>query len=152
MMSRLVAPASVRRERGAAAVELALLLPVLIGVLALVFPIGMMLIEKHRLDRTLSDTIRFASATPNTASYDADARRPTTGAVTRAATRTYEKTGGGTDGFTVDVTPGSKPGDTVSVTLHKEMSLGPFGSLMAAVGVIDSPTVTLSATATGREE
>jgi hypothetical protein len=140
------------RDAGVAALELGLMLTLLFLVLGLVFPLGQMMIEKHRLDRTLADAIRFASATPNTAASDSDARRPSAAAVQAAALKSYHAAGGGNDGFSADVSTTSIPGEQVEVRLHKDVKLGPLGSLMHGLGFIHTTTVTVSASATGREE
>jgi Flp pilus assembly protein TadG len=140
------------REAGVAALELGLLMSVLFMVLGLVFPLGAAFIEKHRLDRTVADSIRFASATPNTPASDADARRPTAAAVQSATTRTYVADGGSTDGFSVDVVTSSVPGGTVHVTVHKKVDLGPLGSFLHSMGWMNSTSITVSSSATGREE
>jgi Flp pilus assembly protein TadG len=141
-----------RDDSGLAALELGLLLTVLFLVIGLIFPLGEALIEKHRLDRTLSDTIRFATATPNTPTADSDGRRPSAGAVEAAALKSYQSDGGGSDGFTVTVSTSSTPGGTVTVTVAKKVNLGPLGSFLHSMGLTGSSSITVSSSATGREE
>ena len=141
-----------RRDHGAAAIELALLLPVLFAVLALTFPLGQAFIEKMRVGRAAGTAERFASATPNSPAYGASARRPSTDDVVAAANDAYTGDGGSLSGFSVQVSPGSRPGDVVTVHTEKKVDLGPLGSFLEAIKVIPSHTITVSATATGREE
>ena len=145
-MSRL------RRDSGAAAVELALILPVLFAVLALTFPLGQAFIEKMRVGRAVGTAERFASAAPDSPAYGSSARRPTAADVANAADQAYVGDGGSLSGFTVTVTPGTRPGDEVVVHAEKSVDLGPLGSFLEAIKVIPSHTITVSATASGREE
>jgi Flp pilus assembly protein TadG len=144
--------ADLRRDRGAAALELALLLPVLFAVLALTFPLGQAFIEKMRVGRAAGTAERFASAAPNTPAYGASGRRPSAGEVVKAANDAYVGDGGSLTGFNVQVSPGTRPGDVVAVHAEKQVDLGPLGSFLEVIKVIPSHTITVSATATGREE
>jgi Flp pilus assembly protein TadG len=147
MMQRLV-----RDDSGVAALELGLLLTVLFLVLGLIYPLGEAFIEKNRLDRTLADSIRFATATPNTPAADADGRRPSAAAVEAAVLKSYESAGGGASDVTIDVTTSSLPGGTVQITVRKKVDLGPLGALLHSSGLTSSSTITVSSSATGREE
>ena len=149
-MTRRLPPAG--RDRGAAAIEMALVFAVLLGVLALVFPLGQAFIEKMRLGRAAGTAARFASAVPNSPSYGASARRPTVDDIVKAADDAYAGDGGNPTNLSVQVTPGAKPGDTVVVTVTRNVDLGPLGSFLEAVNVIASHTITVSATASDREE
>lgn len=140
------------RDRGAAVVEMALILVVLWGVLALVFPLGQAFIVKMRLGRVAGTAARFGSAAPNTPSYGSTGRRPTVDEIVQAADDAYAGDGGNPADLRVQVTPGSKPGDTVLVTVTRDVDLGPLGSFLEAVNVIASHTITVSATASDREE
>ena len=141
-----------RNDHGAAALEFALILPVLFAVLALTFPLGQAFIEKMRVGRAAGTAERFASAAPNNPSYGASARRPSAADIATAADDAYVGDGGSLAGFTVQVSPGSRPGDVVAVHTAKQVNLGPLGSFLEAIKVIPSHTITVSATATGREE
>lgn len=141
-----------RNDHGAAAIEFALILPVLFAVLAFTFPLGQAFIEKMRVGRAAGTAERFASAAPNTPAYGSSARRPSAADVAAAADDAYVGNGGSLNGFTVQVTPGSRPGDVVTVHTEKKVDLGPLGSFLEAINVIPSHTITVSATATGREE
>lgn len=139
-------------DTGASAIELALLLPILFGVLALTFPLGQAFIEKMRVGRAAGTAARFATAAPDSPAYGSSARRPTTSDVVAAADQAYVGDGGSLSGFGVDVTPGARPGDLVVVHAQKSVNLGPLGSFLEAIQVIPSHTITVSATASDREE
>ena len=58
-----------RRDGGVATVEFALTFGVLFLVVALVWPIGEMLLQKMALNRAMSDVIRYATATPTSPAW-----------------------------------------------------------------------------------
>ena len=141
-----------RDDSGVAALEFALLLTVLFGVLALTYPLGQAFIEKMRVGRAAGTAARFASAAPDSPAYGASGRRPTTADVQNAADQAYVGDGGSLSGFSVDVSPGTRPGDLVQVHTQKVVDLGPLGSFLEVIKVIPSHTITVSATASDREE
>ena len=152
-MTRLLRVTSHRGDdSGLAALEFALLLPVLFGVLALTFPLGQAFIEKMRVGRAAGTAARFGSATPDSPEYGSSGRRPTADDITNAANEAYVGDGGSLNGFTVQATPGNRPGDLVVVHTQKSVDLGPLGSFLEAINVIPSATITVSATASDREE
>ncbi|HVV77572.1 MAG TPA: hypothetical protein VHC43_16235 [Mycobacteriales bacterium] len=153
-----------RNDEGVAAVEFALVFSLLLAVLALVYPIGEMLLQKMALDRAMSDVIRYASAAPNSPEYDPDgtvdnpnnSRRPTCTQVTNEFYRVAGVTSD-SDKSNYDVTvptcpSDSESGQTVTVTVTKTVSLGPLGDLLSLAGITHSSSVTVSAAASGREE
>jgi Flp pilus assembly protein TadG len=143
-----------------AAVEFALLLTVLLLFVALVWPLGVLFLQKMQLDRAMSDVIRYATATPNSPEYDpngtATTRRPTCAEVSNEFFRAYYGSAGGSQsGFVVTIPscPSDlEAGQTVSVTVTKTTSLGPLGDLLSIAGITHSSSVTVSAGASGREE
>jgi Flp pilus assembly protein TadG len=145
-------PRRPRRDAGAAFVELALILPVLFAVLAILIPLGEAFIVKMHLGRVAGTAARFGSAAPNSPSYGSSGRRPTVDEIVQAAGDAYSEEGGTPADLNVQVTPGSKPGDVVVVTVSRPVGLGPLGSLLGALNLIASPTITVSATASDREE
>ncbi len=139
-------------DRGAAAVELALLLTVMFAATALLLPLGQLFIEKGRVGRAVGVAARFASATPNEPAYGSSARRPTADDVTQAALDAYKASGGSATGFNVTVTLGTRPGDLDTVTATKVVDLGGLASVLQLLHVSGMHTVAVSATASGREE
>lgn len=139
-------------DRGAAVVELALLLSVMFAALALVLPIGQLFIEKMRVGRAAGVAARFASATPDSPAYGSSARRPTDSDVQQAALDAYTASGGSATGFTVTDTLGARPGDVVTVTATKVVDLGALASVLQLLHVSGMHTVAVSASASGREE
>ncbi|MGN6474657.1 MAG: TadE/TadG family type IV pilus assembly protein [Mycobacteriales bacterium] len=148
-----------RADAGVAAVEFALVFSLLLILIALVFPIGEMLLQKMALDRAVSDVIRYATASPNSPEYDPDGtattRRPTCTQVTNEFFRAAGVSSGSRGSYTVTVPlcPSTQvPGTTVTVTVSKTVSLGPLGDLLSIAGITHSSSVTVSAGASGREE
>jgi Flp pilus assembly protein TadG len=150
-------------DEGVAAVEFALVFSVLLLVCAGLFPIGEMLLQKMALDRAMSDVIRYATTTPNSPAYDPDgtvdnptnSRRPTCAQVTNEFWRAADVDSDSRGSYTVSVPlcpSASQPGQTVTVTVRKTVSLGPLGDLLSFAGITHSSSVTVSAAASGREE
>lgn len=140
-------------DRGAAAVELGVLLTVMFLVAALIYPLGLAFYEKIRLGRASGDAIRFATATPNTPAYGSSGRRPSTSDIEAEAIRAYTAAGGsGLTASDVVVTGTRRPGDTVRIQMKKDVDLGPLGSVLSALNVTSSQRITVSVNATGREE
>jgi Flp pilus assembly protein TadG len=142
-----------RDERGAAAVELGMLLALMVLIAAFIYPLGQAFYEKIRLGRAGGDAIRFATAAPNTPAYGSTGRRPTVAEIQAEAVRAYTEAGGsGVTTSDVTVTGTRRPGDTVTVQITKTVDLGPLGSLLSAMHVTDSQSVTVTVNASGREE
>ncbi|HVU61871.1 MAG TPA: hypothetical protein VHA79_11920 [Mycobacteriales bacterium] len=152
-----------RTDEGVAALEFGLVFSVLLTVVALVYPIGEMLVQKMALSRAVSDVIRYATAAPNSPEYDPDgavtnptnSRRPTCTQVTNEFWRAADVDSGSRGSYTVSVPlcpSASQSGQTVTVTVSKTVSLGPLGDLLSFAGITHSSSVTVSAAASGREE
>ena len=150
-------------DAGVAAIEAALVFGVLMSVVALVYPIGEMLLQKMALDRAMSDVVRYATAAPNSPEYDPDGginnpsnnRRPTCTQVTNEFFRAAGVDSGSRGSYTVSVPTcpsAMHSGQTVTVTVSKTVSLGPLGDLLSFAGITHSSSVTVSAAASGREE
>jgi hypothetical protein len=146
-----------------AAVELALTLGVLLTVVALVWPLGQMLLEKMALDRAMSDVIRYATAAPNAPEYDPDgtinnptgSRRPSCTQVSNEFFRAAGVDSGSRSSYNVSVPTcpiNSQSGQTLTITVQKHVNLGPLGDLLSIAGITHSSSVTVSAAASGREE
>ena len=146
-------------DSGVAAVEFALVFSMLLVVVALIWPLGQMLLEKMALDRSMSDVIRYATATPNSPEYDPDGtattRRPTCTQVTNEFFRVAGVNSSSRGPYTVTIPTcpsAALSGQTVTVTVRKTVSLGPLGDLLSIAGITHSSSVTVSAAASGREE
>ena len=142
----------VRADRGAAAVELALLVPVLLALFAFVAPMGYLMFERVQLGRTAGDAIRFATSRPDAARSTgstavAAGALPSAGAVAEEAVRAHRGQRPVTTSMT-RATDGSCPSRfRRTVTVTTTVDLGPFlGS------VLSDTTKTLTATATSCEE
>jgi Flp pilus assembly protein TadG len=152
------------KDEGVAAIEFALVFSVLLSVLALIYPLGEVLLQKMALNRAMSDVIRYATATPNSPEYDPDgtlnnptnSRRPTCAQIYTEFYRAAGVTSAGDKAsytFNVPTCPAAmQSGQTVTVTVSKTVSLGPLGDLLSLARITHSSTVTVSAAASGREE
>lgn len=150
-----------RSDSGVATVEFALLLGVLLGLIALAWPLGSTFASKLTLDRAMNDVVRYATAAPNVPAYDPDGtattRRPTCDEVTHEVYRALGIANNTTaqaqytiPAFTCP--DNLAPGQTFSITVTKTSDLGPLGDLLSMAGITHSSTVAVSATASGREE
>jgi len=142
-----------RDDRGAAAVELGMVLSVMVLVAVFLYPIGQAFYEKIRIGRATGDTIRFATAAPNSPAYGSSGRRPTTDEIKAEAVRAYTAAGGsGITTADVHVVGTRRPGDTVTVSITKRVDLGPLGAFLSAVHATHSQVITITVDASGREE
>ena len=138
------------RDRGAAAVELGMLLGLMVMVAAFLYPLGHAFYDKIRIGRATGDAIRFATAAPNHPAYGSSGRRPTVDEIKAEAVRAAG--GAGITTADVQVIGTRRPGDTVTVRITKHVDVGPFGAFLSAVHVTDSRVITVTAAASGREE
>jgi Flp pilus assembly protein TadG len=160
---RLLRSGAAGDDSGVAALEFALIFAVLMSVLALIYPLGEMLLQKMALDRAVSDVIRYATATPNSPEYDPDgaitnpthSRRPTCAQVTNEFWRAADVDSASRGSYTLSIPTcpaAMQSGQTVTFTVSKTVSLGPLGDLLSFAGITHSSSVTVSAAASGREE
>ena len=142
-----------RGDRGAAAVELGMLLSLMVLVAAFLFPIGQAFYEKIRIGRASGDAVRFATAAPNSPATGSSGRRPTVAEIQAEAIRAYTAAGGtGITAADVQVIGTRRPGDTVTVRITKTVDFGPLGTFLSAVHVTQSREMTITVNASGREE
>ncbi len=148
-------------ESGVATVEFALLLGVLLGLVALAWPLGSTFASKLSLDRAMNDVVRYATASPNAPAYDPDGtattRRPTCTEVTHELYRSLGIANDTTAQSQYTIAPFTcpnnlAPGQTFSITVTKTSNLGPLGDLLSMAGITHSSTVAVTAAASGREE
>jgi Flp pilus assembly protein TadG len=143
-------------ERGAAAVEMAILVSLLVALLAVVGPLIYAIQEQVYLGRAAGSAARFASATPDRKRFDCDGnamandRRPSAAQVEREAECVRFGSGPVSSSFSVTVTPDpstAAPGDRITVTVSDTVDLGLLGALFGG-----PQGVTLSSTSIGIEE
>ncbi len=139
-------------DRGAAAVEFALLLSVMLAVFALLVPLGELFVQKMWVGRAAAVGERFATADPSSPDYGATTSYPTLSQVQQAALDAYQAAGGSATGFSTTATLSSVPGSTVTVTATKAVDMGVLAPLLELLQITNVSTVTVSATASGREE
>jgi Flp pilus assembly protein TadG len=145
-----------REQHGAAAVEMAIFLSLLVGLLAVVGPLIFAIQEQVYLGRAAGSAARFASATPDRKRLDCDGnpmasdRRPSAAQVRREAECVRFGSSPVPASFSVTVTPDpstAAPGDLITVTVSDTVDLGLLGALFGG-----PQGVTLSATSIGIEE
>jgi Flp pilus assembly protein TadG len=140
-----------RRERGAAAVEMALFILLLTALLAIVWPAVGAMIEQVKLGRSAGTAAAFATSVPDQKRRACGGaqllkRSPSAEDVeAEARCARFGTPDGGVGDMVVTVSPDpasatTRPGDKVSVTVERTISLGPLGALF------DRPDVTLHAT------
>jgi hypothetical protein len=149
---------SMRDDRGAAALELALFMTLIFAVLALIAPLGHLLREQHRLQHAAADTARFASAAPNTPSVGSTSRRPSLQEIRAEARRalrdagTEAPAGWENQNVVVNPEPPVLPQEELTVTLSEDVDLGIFGGILRTTGLVPGGTVHITAHATAVEE
>lgn len=141
-----------RDERGAAAVEMAILTLLLVALLGVVGPLMVAIQEQVRLGRTSGAAVRFATATPDRRRSDCDGaptanyRRPSVAQVVREAECVRFGSDTPDGAFSVTVVPAAQIGDEVRVTVSNTVGLGPLGEFLGR------GSVTLTSTSIGIQE
>jgi Flp pilus assembly protein TadG len=146
-----------RRERGAAAVEMAIFMLVLMALLAIVWPLIGAVTEQVKLGRSAGAAAAFATSVPDqrrrSCTGEQLAKRSPSAENVEAEARCarFGVADGGLGDMDVTVSPdpsaaSTLPGTEVRVTLERTVSLGPIGVFF------DRPDVTLHATVVGVKE
>lgn len=153
---------AVRREEGAASMELGIVLPILLILLALVAPLVKAGFEYMVLQRAVAHGVRYASRADVNAHIAPDgsySRRPSPGEV--AAFVKDAASPITIDPADVTVSPNpmlSLPGEPIVVTARNTVTYGPLASIATAVknlffgGGTSPPTTVVTVSARGREE
>ncbi|MGH2689308.1 MAG: TadE/TadG family type IV pilus assembly protein [Actinomycetota bacterium] len=153
-------------DRGAAAVEMALVFVSLIGMVVLTAPLGVAMRERLQVERVAGQTARFATAAPDRPRSESAARRPSIEEIKAEAARAWSVVSPGSDplstgdvhvlvnGVEMSTGPGSarQAGQQVTVRIQVDVDLGGFGSILRVIDVLPDTTVTMTAEAVGRQE
>jgi hypothetical protein len=153
--------AALRREEGIATLELGLLLPILLFLLAVAIPVVQAGWEYMVLSRASAHGIRYATRADTNARVSSSGfltRRPTTAEVegfVRDAAQPLEL-----ESVTVSPEPaGSLPGDLITIRSSYRVSFGPLAGLANGVksaffggGTVLPESKEITVTARGREE
>lgn len=153
---------STRREEGAAALELAIILPILLVLLAFVAPLVKFGYDYMVLQRAAAHGVRYASRAdinPQVRSDGTLGRRPLPGEV---KTFVSDSSNGKVAATAVSVDPNpalALPGEQITVTVAYPMSYGPLAEIANAVkatffggGAFLPSSTTVNVSARGREE
>lgn len=142
-------------DRGAAALELGIVLTVLLAIMSLTAPLAELMQRKISLERVAGSTARFATAYVANVRYGIAGQRPTVSEVVAKAQEDWAAVESPLSPLTVSVSGNpstARPGDQVEVTVSNTVDLGPFGILLKFVNIADDTTVTVTAKAVGRQE
>jgi hypothetical protein len=151
-----------RRDDGAAALEFAIILPILLALLAFVAPFIKFGYDYMVLQRAVAHGVRYASRAdinPVVRSDGSVGRRPLPSEV---KTFVSNSSNGKVLASTVDVTPNptlAVPGELITVEVDYEMSYGPLADIANGVkelffggGAFLPSSTTVTVSARGREE
>lgn len=149
-----------RREEGISALELGLVVPVLLAIIAFTAPLVKAGWEYISLTRATAHGVRYATR------VDTNARMSTSGLTRRPSAAEVDAfvrdAAGGLQLDSVTVTPdptSTLPGDVVTVRVSYEVSFGPLATLANAIsqdllqgGAVLPQSKVVTVSATGREE
>lgn len=146
-------------ERGAAAVEMALVFLVVAAIFALVAPLPVLLVQQNRLEEAAGRTIRWATSAPGgvrprQADLPGEARsalRLAGGSDEAVANLTVPGGGAVLLDTTTTASRACPKGRARRIELRTTISLGAYGALLGVAG-IGNPDRTLRASATSCEE
>src|SRR5204863_384020 len=135
-----------RSDHGVAALELSLFLVLIFGIIALMAPLGVALLEKNRLERAAGSATRFATQVPDHRRPGTDRRWPTVTDICNDARVAFLNAGGPSsatvgchvflNGAEVTGSDNDRPtGSDVSVHLTVTADLGAFGGILNAIGI-----------------
>ena len=144
-----------RSDRGAAALEMALVLTLLCTLLTLTAPLAEVFQQRIALERVAGAAARFATAVAAHPRYGVLGREPTITEVVNKATADWAVIDGATAPITVTLSKSptvARVGDQVEVTVSTNVNLGLLGSILSFANVTNGTSVTVTAKAVGRQE
>ncbi len=145
---------SCRDQRGAAALEMGLMLGLLCLVMLLLAPLPYAMLAKIKLERAAGQAARFATQTPDRArpGLPAGQRRPNATEVALEAVGSYRGPGTPTAVSVVTADATCPRNKAATVTMQTSVDLGPFAGFYQLVGITPTSSMTLSASATNCQE
>jgi Flp pilus assembly protein TadG len=144
-----------RSDRGAAALEMALLVTMLTLLVTLTAPLAVLFQQKIALQRVAGSTARFATEVSSNTRYGVAGRRPSYSEVQAQASADWNLVRAAPTTITLVLSEDpatAKAGDQIEVTASTTVDLGPFGSVLTLAGLAGNSTVTVTAKAVGRQE
>jgi Flp pilus assembly protein TadG len=145
-----------RRDRGSAALEMALVLTLLCTILTVTAPLAEVFQQKIALERVAGSTARFATrASGSSGRYGVAARRPTMLEVFNRAVTDWTMVWNFFSPIDVVLSKppsAAVPGEVIEVTVSSDVDLGLLGAILDFVNITDGTTVTVTAKAVGRQE
>ena len=131
----------VKSTRGAAAVEMAMVLPIMLALLFGAFELGNYFMTEHIVVKAVRDGARFAARRPITPDYDGCAPSNDVVEATRNVTRTGRIDAGGTARFASWSDP-----ESIDVSVTCDESWAGADKSIYATSTIGTPVVTVRAT------
>jgi Flp pilus assembly protein TadG len=143
-----------RRDRGAAALEMTFVVTLLCTILAVTAPLALLFEQRITLGRVAGSTARFATRATGTSRYGVAGHRPTLLEIAnKAAADWHVEWAAIAINVSLSKDPSTaKVGELIEVTTSADVDLGPLGSLLSFVNITNSSTVTVTAKAVGRQE
>jgi hypothetical protein len=142
-----------KRDRGAAALEMALVLTLLCTILTLTAPLAKVFQQKIALERVAGAAARFATAVAAHPRYGVLGREPTTTEVVNKATADWAVDWPTPITVILSKSPTlARAGDQIEVTVSTTVDLGLLGSILSFANVTNGTSVTVTAKAVGRQE
>ena len=144
-----------RSDRGAAALEMALLVTMLALLVTLTAPLAVLFQQKIALERVAGAVARYATQVTANIRYGVAGRRPSYSEVVAEASADWSLVRAAPTPITVTLSKDpatAKAGDQIDVTASTTVDLGPFGSVLKLAGLAGNSTVTVTVKAVGRQE
>jgi Flp pilus assembly protein TadG len=143
-----------RRDRGAAALELTFVITLLCTILSVTAPLAQMFQQRITLGRVAGSTARFATRATGSSRYGVSSHRPTFIEIFNKAVTDWNMEWAAAP---LDVTLSKDPstarvGDLIEVTTSAKVDLGMLGTMLSWAGITNGSTVTVTAKAVGRQE
>ena len=143
-----------RRDRGAAALELTFVITLLCTILSVTAPLAEMFQQRIALGRVAGSTARFATRATGNGRYGVASHRPTFVEIyNKAVTDWHMEWAVAPLDVSLSKDPSlARAGDQIEVTTSARVDLGMLGTLLSWAGITNGSTVTVTAKAVGRQE
>lgn len=143
-----------KRDRGAAALEMTIVMTLLCTILTVTAPLAQLFEQRISLGRVAGTTARFATRATGTSRYGVSGHRPTYLEIFNKAVSDWNLEWAATPmNVVLSKDPSAaRVGDLVEVTTSADIDLGLLGSFLSFVNITNGTSVTVTAKAVGRQE